>query len=97
MQKNKDKGKIIKKISKQKSSTSKVRDPLKGDLSSLAEKGTWVRFSELFELRPKNKTITLRVPEELLKEIKKIAKSEDTDYQKLIRGLISDYISKKSS
>lgn len=82
---------------KKKALTRKGSDPLKGDLSPLMERGKWVRFSELFELRPKNKTITLRVPEELLNEIKRIAESQETDYQKLIRGLIADYISKKAS
>lgn len=85
------------KATKKKTSNKKGTDPLKGDLSPLMERGKWVRFSELFELKPKNKTITLRVPEELLNEIKRIAESQETDYQKLIRGLIADYISKKAS
>ena len=75
----------------------KTSDPLKGDLSPLMEKGKWVRFSDLFELQPKNKTITLRVSEDLLNEIKKMAEDQDTNYQKLIRNLMVEYVTKKAS
>ena len=61
------------------------------------EKGKWVRFSELFELQPKNKTITLRVSEDLLKELKKIAQREDTDYQKLIRHALIELVIRKAA
>jgi predicted DNA binding CopG/RHH family protein len=80
--------------------TKKIRnqaDPLSKDLSNLFEKGKWVRFNELFQLQPKNKTITLRVSEDLLKEIKKLAKREDTNYQKLIRDAMIDLVLRKAS
>lgn len=58
-------------------------DPLDRDLSDLLEKGDWRRVK--FELRPKNKTITLRISEELLKALKDNAKKNGLDYQKFIR------------
>ena len=73
-------------------------DPLDRDMSFLLkEKGKWVRLNELFQIQKKNKTITLRVSDDLLKEVKKIAKDEDMDYQKLIRNIIIEYVAKKAS
>jgi predicted DNA binding CopG/RHH family protein len=63
----------------------------------LKEKGKWVRLNELFQIQKKNKTITLRVSDDLLNEVKKIAKDEDMDYQKLIRNIIIEYVAKKAS
>ncbi len=76
----------------------KNNDPLDRDMNFLLkEKGKWIRLNELFELQKKNKTITLRISEELLDEIKKIAQDEETNYQKLIRDVLIDYVSKKAS
>ncbi len=73
-------------------------DPLDRDMSFLLkEKGKWVRLNELFQIQKKNKTITLRVSDDLLNEVKKIAKDEDMDYQKLIRNIIIEYVAKKAS
>lgn len=73
-------------------------DPLDRDMSFLLkEKGKWVRLNELFQIQKKNKTITLRVSNDLLNEVKKIAKDEDMDYQKLIRNIIIEYVAKKAS
>ncbi|QLY24887.1 CopG family antitoxin [Bdellovibrio sp. KM01] len=73
-------------------------DPLDRDMSFLLkEKGKWVRLNELFQLQKKNKTITLRVSDDLLKAVKKIAKDDDIDYQKLIRNILIEYVSKKAS
>jgi len=72
-------------------------DPLNKDLSSMMKNGKWVKFSELFQMQPKNKTITLRVSEDLLNELKVIAKSEDSDYQKMIRNVLIDFVSKKAA
>jgi predicted DNA binding CopG/RHH family protein len=58
-------------------------DLLDRDLSSLLEKGDWRRVK--FEFKPKNKTITLRISEELLKALKDNAKKNGLDYQKFIR------------
>lgn len=75
----------------------KIRDPLSRDLSKIMEKGKWVRFSDLFELQPKNKTITLRISEDLLNELKKIAQREETDYQKLIRHALIELVIRKAA
>ena len=76
----------------------KTNDPLDRDMSFLLkEKGKWVRLNELYELQKKNKTINLRISEELLDEIKKIAQDEETNYQKLNRDVLIDYVSKKAS
>lgn len=60
------------------------RDPLAGDLSHLLE-DVDVWHKARFEFKPKNKTITLRLNEELLEALKKKADSMGLDYQKLIR------------
>lgn len=76
----------------------KNNDSLNRDMSFLLqEKGRWIRLNELFDLQKKNKTITLRISEELLDEIKKIAQDEEINYQKLIRDVLIDYVSKKAS
>ena len=42
----------------------KIKDPLDKDLSSLFDRPDWKKVN--FELKPKNKTITLRMSEDLL-------------------------------
>ena len=58
-------------------------DPLDRDLSALLATGAWQRVR--FELKPKNKTITIRMSEELLEAVKERAKESGLDYQKFIR------------
>jgi len=72
-------------------------DPLDRDLSEFMDqtKYKWIRFSDFFEFQPKNKTITLRMPESMLNNLKKIAEKENMDYQKLIRKALSELIAKK--
>jgi predicted DNA binding CopG/RHH family protein len=70
-------------------------DPLDQDFSDVDFGGKWIKFSDLFEYQPKNKTITLRVPESMLENLKTIADKEKTDYQKLIREALSELISKR--
>ena len=69
-------------------------DPLDQDFSEV-DFGKWIKFSDLFEFQPKNKTITLRVPESMLENLKMIADKENTDYQKLIREALSELIIKR--
>lgn len=79
-------------------SKNKSKDPLKRDMSFLTkETGRWMRLDEVFDLQKKNKTITLRLSDDLLNEVKKIAKKEDINYQKLIRNILTDYVLKKVS
>lgn len=67
-------------------------DILDNDLSSLLSDGGWQRFR--FELKPKNKTVTLRLSEELLKKIKNRAQKSGLDYQKFIRLALEQFVGK---
>lgn len=68
------------KISRKKAESA---DPLDRDLSDLLATGNWK--SVRFELEPKNKTVTIRMSDKLLKAIKEQAKKSGLDYQKFIR------------
>lgn len=68
------------------------RDPLNGDLSSLFSEKGWKKIK--FELMPKNKSITIRISEEMLDAIKIKAQNEGQDYQKWIRSSIEDALNK---
>ncbi len=59
------------------------KDPLAGDLSYLLNTSGWNEVK--FELKPKNKSITIRINDELLKALKAKAKNSGLEYQKLIR------------
>ncbi len=60
-----------------------AEDILKQDLSSFINSKNF-KLSH-FELKPKNKTVTLRISKELLKALKAKAKKQGVNYQKLIR------------
>ncbi len=77
---------------KMKNKTSSNTDPLSGDLSSLFSSSDWKKIK--FELRPKNKSITIRISEEMLDAIKSKAQDEGLDYQKWIRSSIEDALNK---
>lgn len=67
----------------------KREDPLAGDLSFLlTDKEDWLAVS--FELKPKDKTITLRLSDELLSAIKARAKKSGVNYQKWIRASLEE-------
>ena len=66
------------------------------DFSEILKKGKWVKASELFEMKPKDKTITLRINSELFESIKLIAKEKDINYQKLIRLKLGEILDKAS-
>ncbi len=68
------------------------QDPLRGDLSSLLGNKGLKRVK--FELKPKNKSITIRMSEEMLESIKAKAEEEGLDYQKWIRSSIEDALKK---
>jgi predicted DNA binding CopG/RHH family protein len=81
--------KSIKKTSKK---IQQDEDPLDQDLSDLIQYGKWQRVQ--FELKPKNKTITIRISEELLEAVKKRAAKEGLDYQKYIRLTLEQIVLK---
>lgn len=70
------------------------RDPLGGDLSDLLSQDGWQQVR--FELRPKNKTVTIRMSEELLDALKERAKERGLDYQKFIRIALEHIVQKAS-
>lgn len=71
-------------------------DPLEEDLSILLKHGDWVPF-DIEMLKPKNKTVTLRMNDELLGALKKIAKKEGIDYQKFIRLTLEKEVKKRGA
>lgn len=74
------------------------QDPLDRDMSFVFDDPTkWKQFSELFQFAPKDKTITLRMSADLLSRYKKLAKEENTKYQKLIREALLEFLLKKAS
>ena len=79
-----------KKISNKKNKV--LADPLDKDLSSLFSSSGWKKIK--FELKPKNKSITIRISEEMLEAIKEKANDEGLDYQKWIRSSIEDALNK---
>jgi predicted DNA binding CopG/RHH family protein len=74
----------------------KAKDPLDHDLSALIERSELIPASKLFDYLPKNKTISLRLPEQLLESIKRKAKAEKKDYQKLIREALISMVTKEA-
>ncbi len=72
------------------------RDPLAGDLAEVIKNAEWKNFSDYFHFVKKDKTITLRVSDNLLKEFKKLAKKKDTKYQKLVYEALVQYIIRAS-
>jgi predicted DNA binding CopG/RHH family protein len=73
---------------------SKTKDPLNKDLTSLFDKTGWKKIN--FELKPKNKTVTLRMSEDLLEAIKVKAEMEGLDYQKWIRNSIEESLKRSA-
>lgn len=72
----------------------KESDPLNKDLSSIFDKKGWKKVR--FELKPKDKSITLRLSEDMLNAIKARAEDEGLDYQKWIRSSLEDALNKSA-
>lgn len=83
--------KSSKKVSAKKTAS---KDLLAHDLSGFLQSSSWQKVK--FELQPKNKTITLRISEELLEAVKKRAAAEGLDYQKYIRLALEQLVFKVS-
>lgn len=79
------------KNSKKKNST----DPLAGDLSGLFDRKDWKKIN--YELLQKNKTITLRINEDLLEAVKARAEEDGIDYQKWIRESLVEKLNRSAS
>jgi predicted DNA binding CopG/RHH family protein len=59
---------------------------LEQDLSEYLNKDNFKPVT--FEFKPKNKSVNLRISEELLEEVKTVAKKQGITYQKYIRNAI---------
>jgi predicted DNA binding CopG/RHH family protein len=59
---------------------------LEQDLSDYLNKDNFKAVT--FEFKPKNRTVNLRVSEDLLEEVKTVAKKQGVTYQKYIRNAI---------
>ena len=70
-------------------------DPLAGDLSKLMMGGVTWQAAEFELTRPKNKTVTLRMSEELLDEVKEQARKVGVDYQRFIRLTLENSVRRK--
>jgi predicted DNA binding CopG/RHH family protein len=77
-----------------KNSKKKNSDPLAGDLSHLFDRKDWKHVR--YEMKPKNKVITLRMSEGLLDAIKLRAEHEGLDYQKWIRLIVEERLGRAS-
>jgi predicted DNA binding CopG/RHH family protein len=63
---------------------------LEQDISDYIHKGNFKRVS--FEFAPKDKSITIRVSNQLLKAVRQAAKSSGMNYQKLVREAIEQFL-----
>lgn len=63
---------------------------LQQDLTDYLTPGNFALTS--FEFAPKNKSITIRVSNELLHAVQTVAKKRGIDYQKLIRQAIEQFL-----
>jgi predicted DNA binding CopG/RHH family protein len=73
----------------------KLDDPLSSDLSPLFSQDGWKRVK--FEFKPKNKTLTIRVSDELLDAVKERAKEAGMEYQRWVRMALEHLVDKKAS
>ena len=80
-----------KRFPKMKSDTA-AKAVLKRDLSDFISKENFKAAS--FEFAPKDKSITLRVSNQLLEAVQSAAKRRGTNYQKLIREAIEQFLKK---
>ena len=67
-----------------------IKDLIAGDISDYISPQNFFKAS--FEFEAKDKSITLRVSEQLLKKIQGLAKKRHTPYQKVIRQAIEKFI-----
>lgn len=84
--------KSSKKVSKKRAA--KDDDPLDRDMSSLLQSSGWQMVK--FELRAKDKTVTIRMSEALLNAVKEAALKKGVDYQKFIRLVLENSVSNAS-
>lgn len=84
---------------KNKKSKKAETDPLAGDLSHLLSKNTvWKSLDSFYatEFQPKDKTLTLRLSDDLMTLIRKSAEKQNIDIQKLIRRILIEKLAEAS-
>ena len=64
------------------------------DISDLLMQPGW-QLTRFEQIKPKNKTVTLRISEELLGEVKAKAEKLGIDYQKVIRVVLEGAVRRK--
>jgi predicted DNA binding CopG/RHH family protein len=84
----------MKKILPKMTTDEEAENLLEQDLSDYLHKENFTFVS--FEFKPKDKTVNLRVSEELLEKVKTVAKEEGISYQKYIRRAIEKSLSNNS-
>lgn len=81
----------MKKILPKMTTDEEAENLLEQDLSDYLHNENFTFVS--FEFKPKDKTVNLRVSEELLEKVKTVAKEEGISYQKYIRRAIEQSLS----
>ena len=76
----------MKKILPRVTTDEEAENLLEQDLSEYLNKDNFKAVT--FEFKPKNRTVNLRVSEDLLEEVKTVAKKQGVSYQKYIRNAI---------
>jgi len=66
------------------------RDPYEG----MTETELDAHFAELFDRRERTISVTLRMPEELLRRTKRLAEARHVPYQRLIKQILDAAISR---
>ena len=72
-------------------------DPLDRDLSSLlAEKTEWKPLDSFYatEFQKKDKTLTIRLSDDLMELVRKSANKQNIDIQKLVRKILMENLAK---
>lgn len=87
------------KTSKNKKASKIETDPLDKDLSHLlADKSIWKPLDRFYEteFKKKDKTLTLRLSEDLMELIRKSAEKQKIDIQKLVRKILIENLEKSA-
>ena len=71
------------------------KDPLDGDLSNMIARAELIPASALFDYLPKDSSISLRLPTELLESVRRITRNKNI--QKFIREAVIEKIKKEAS
>lgn len=74
-------------------------DPLDRDLSRLlAEKADWKPLDRFYatEFQKKDKTLTIRLSDDLMELVRKSAKKQNIDIQKLVRKILMESLAKSA-